>query len=216
MVQTGINLSILKDKSTTARFSITILNDIIDKLSCINLSNGWLVHNPDTDTLFFLKINMLNNQPRIQCSLVIDKGLLLNAFDQHKCQIYLSLHIIDDIRQIEALLVEIETFCRSPCYTNSKSIQCSVKQHVENAILELENAIGIIEQTDKEIELDESRIENLSPKIGYEFLLDQLKYLIVPKDRRRYSITTQVFALKVHDISPACFRLIQFSSCLNF
>ena len=109
----------------------------------------------------------------------------------------------------------IETFCRSPCNTNSKSIQCSVKQHVENAILELENAIGIIEQTDKEIELDETRIENLSPKIGHEFLLDQLKYLIVPKHRRRYSITTQVFALKVHGISPACFRLIQFSNCLN-
>ena len=80
MVQTGINLSILEDKSTTARFSKTILNDIIDMLSCINLSNGWLVHKPDT-TLFFLKINLLNNQPHIQCSLVIDKGLLLNAFD---------------------------------------------------------------------------------------------------------------------------------------
>ena len=37
----------------------------------------------------------------------------------------------------------------------------------------------------------------------------------MPKHRRCYRITTQAFALKVHGISPACFRLIQFSNCLN-
>ena len=42
--------------------------------------------------------------------------------------------------------------------------------------------------SDQDLEFDVSLIENqpLSPKIGYEFLLNQLRYLIVPKQRRRY------------------------------
>ena len=46
------------------------------------------------------------------------------------------------------------------------------------------------------------------------FLLDQLKYLIVDKHARRYSILTQVFCLKIYGISPACYSLIQSSNCI--
>ena len=110
MVQTAINLSIVDNTSTIDKFSISILNDTVVKLSWIDLSNSWVVHKPDTDTLFFLKIITLDNQPSIQCSLVIDQCLLINGFDQHKRQIHLSLNKINDIRQIETLSVEIETF----------------------------------------------------------------------------------------------------------
>ena len=51
-------------------------------------------------------------------------------------------------------------------------------------------------------------------RIRLNFLLDQLKYLIVDKHGRSYTILTQVFCLKVHGISPACYRLIQGSSGL--
>ena len=71
LVQTAINLSIVNNKSTIDKFSIRILNDIVDKLSWIDLSNSWVVHKPDTDPFFFLK-SSLDNQPSIQCSLVID------------------------------------------------------------------------------------------------------------------------------------------------
>ena len=50
--------------------------------------------------------------------------------------------------------------------------------------------------------------------IRLNFLLDQLKYLIVDKHARRYNILTQVFCLKIHGISPACYRLIQGSNCI--
>ena len=111
---------------------------------------------------------------------------MINAFDQHKCQIYLSLNKIQDIRQIE------------------------------NAIIELESAIGLIEHNDRDINLTSPKSRtHLIHQNRASFLLDQLKYFIVPKHWRRYSITTQVFAIKVHGISPACFRLIQSSNCLN-
>ena len=61
MVQTAINLSIVNNTSTIDKFSISILNDIVDKLSWIDLSNSSVVHKPDTDTLFFLKIITLDN-----------------------------------------------------------------------------------------------------------------------------------------------------------
>ena len=45
-------------------------------------------------------------------------------------------------------------------------------------------------------------------------LVGQLRNLINSKSRRRYNILTQVFSLKIHGISPACYRLIQSSNCL--
>ena len=142
---------------------------------------------------------------------------MINGFDQHKRQIHLSFNKINDIRQIETLLVEIETFSVNNPKSKPNQRQPSVKKHVENAITELQSAIKLIEHSDQDIEFEEPQIENLPilPKIGIMFLLDQLRYLIVSKHGRRYSVTTQVFSLKVHGISPACFRLIQSSNCLN-
>ena len=88
------------------------------------------------------------------------------------------------------------------------------------AINNLEHAIKLIEHNDDDDddddELDPVQTETVqnSPKIGIHFLLNQLKCLIAPKFGRRYSIITQVFALKIHSISPACFRLVQSSNCL--
>ena len=45
-------------------------------------------------------------------------------------------------------------------------------------------------------------------------MIGQLTNLLTNKNNRRYNILTQVFSLKIHGISPACYRLIQSSSCL--
>ena len=129
--------------------------------------------------------------------------------------IYLS-NKINDIRQIETLLVEIETFSVNNPKSKSNQRQPSVKQHVENAIIELQSTIEQIELNDQDIEFEGPKIENLPkfPKIGIMFLLDQ--YLLVSKHGGRYSVTTQVFSLKVHGIFPACFQLIQSSNCLIY
>ena len=135
-VQTAINLRLVVNTFTIAKFSITILNDIVCKLNCIVLSSGWVFHKPKPDT-FPPKITTL---PCIQCSLVIDKGLLTCAlaFDQQNRQIYLSINKIDDIRQIEILLIKIETFCLSNPNSKliNKSWSCFRKSCVENSIVE--------------------------------------------------------------------------------
>ena len=76
MVQTAINPILVENTATIAKYSITILNDIVCKLNFIDLSSGWIFHKHEPDTLFIHKITTLVNQPCIQCSLVIDKGFL--------------------------------------------------------------------------------------------------------------------------------------------
>ena len=81
----------------------------------------------------------------------------------------------------------------------------------------MEQVIKLLDHDDLDFDTDEAVNENLfSPsKIGFHFLLDQLKILKVSKFGRRYSVLTQVFSLKIHGISPACYRLIQSSNCLT-
>ena len=138
--------------------------------------------------------------------------VLINTSAKHN-----YLNKINDISQIETLLVEIETFSVNNPKSKPNQRQHSFKKHVENAITELQSAIEQIEHSDQDIEFEGPQIENL-PILSrnWEYvLIDQLRYLIVSKHGLRYSVTTQVFSLKVQGISAACFRLIQSSNCLN-
>ena len=65
-----------------------------------------------------------------------------------------------------------------------------------------------------DLNIDNLYCSSESLNISFNFLVGQLRNLINSKSRRRYSILTQVFSLKIHGISPACYRLIQSSTCL--
>ena len=147
--------------------------------------------------------------PSIERSLFIDENLNMKAFHSEKHRIPLSLMTINDVRQIETMLHEIDCFTVSQIPTISKN--SIVEGHVHCAIKEIGSAINFVEE-------DESNCPEInddqSMKIRLYFLMDQLKYLITEKFHRRYNILTQVFALKIHGLSPACYRLIQSSSCL--
>ena len=82
--------------------------------------------------------------------------------------------------------------------------------HIENAIHNISSAIDTLEPSHS----SDFEIERNSMSIRLNFLLDQLKYLIVDKHGRRYNILTQVFGLKFHGNYPACYRHIQGSNCL--
>ena len=86
-----------------------------------------------------------------------------------------------------------------------------MKKHFENAIHNLNNDIDRLDPTHSKFDFEADKDSML---ISLNFLLDQLKYLIVDKHARRYNILTQVFCLKVHGISPACYRLIQGTNCI--
>ena len=104
----------------------------------------------------------------IKFSFAIDSDLFIKAFHQQNCQIQLSIQKLSDIRQIETLLGEIESFSDSPQSQISKSSQLSVKSYVEMAINNLEHAIKLIEHNDDDDddELDPVQTETVqnSPK----------------------------------------------------
>ena len=83
-------------------------------------------------------------------------------------------------------------------------------QHVNTAIHNITNATDSLNPTHS---MSDFEPENYYLIMRLNFLLDQLKYLIVDKHARRYSILTQVLCLKIHGISPACYRLIHGSNC---
>ena len=85
---------------------------------------------------------------------------------------------------------------------------------VENAIMEISSAINKLEPSNNSLTEYETGRNTDSMRIRLNFLLDQLKYLILDKYSRHFSILTQVFCLKIQGISPVSYRLIQSSNCL--
>ena len=128
-----------------------------------------------------------------------------------KHSIPISVSKIDDIREIETIIDEIELYTLQPQIPDASTL---VRTHAENGINEINCAIALLNNIDDEeyIETDNC---NSSMKIRLNSLLDQLKYVITNKHHRRYNILlTQVFALKVYGLSPASYQLIQSSNCL--
>ena len=116
-----MKLSREESATTNAKFSISLIADVIDKLSYIDLSNGWTSHIPDFNSIIFLKIVVKDSQPQIEASLTIRSDLYLTAFCQQKYQIDLSMNQVSDIRQIETLLLEIDCLPR-PKITRSSEM----------------------------------------------------------------------------------------------
>ena len=140
-------------------------------MSYIDLSNGWTSHIPDFNSIIFLKIVVKDSQPHIETSLTIKSVLYITAFHQQKYQIDLSMNKVSDIRQIETLLLEIDGLPRTKITQNSETPQPTVTTCLENAIINLEQVIKLLDHDDLDFDTDEAVNENLfSPsKIGFHF-----------------------------------------------
>ena len=117
------------------------------------------------------------------------------------------------MRLLEKIIQEVEMFEMAKITSVSSSVN-PVKKHVENAIMEISSAINKLEPSNNSLTEYETGRNTDSTRIRLNCLLDQLKYLILDKYSRRFSILTQVFCLKIQGISPASYRLIQSSNCL--
>ena len=167
----------------------------------------------DNNPLFFIKIIILETGPFIDRSVLVDDNLYIKAFDNKNATTPISRISINDTRQVETIIYGVDTF--SPVLqTISSQIEYSINNHVKLAIRELESAIKLVDG-DLDLNIDDLHCSSESSIISFNFLFGQLKNLTNSKSRRRYSILTQVFCLKIHGISPACYRLIQSSNCLN-
>ena len=64
-------------------------------------------------------------------------------------------------------------------------------------------------------EFTSSPLDSLDILARLQFITCQLENSILPKNRRRYSIITQVLALKSHLISPSCYKYLPSLDCLS-
>ena len=123
---------------------------------------------------------------------MVNDGLYIQAFDNKNVTIPISRISINDTRQVETILDEVDTF--SPVLqTNSPQTECSINNHVKLAIRELESAIKLVDGDSLDLDIDDlhCRCECLS--ISFHFLVGQIINLIISKSRRRYNILTQYF-----------------------
>ena len=139
--------------------------------------------------------------------------MYIKAFDNKNVTIPISRIFINDIRQVETILDEVDTFSLL-LQTNNSQTECSINNHIKLAIYELETATKLVESDSIDLDMDDLHCSSESLSISFHFLVGQLRNLITAKSRRRYNILTQVFSLKIHGMSPACYRLIQSSNCL--
>ena len=135
---------------------------------------------------------------------------MFKAFYKQTNRIRLNYHVVRDIKSLVNIFHEVDIFeINQNEQVNSSST--AIKYHIENAVHNITSAIDLLEPKNLEVDFE---MEKETVRIRLNLLLDQLKYLIIDKHGRRYSILIQVFSLKVHNIFPACYRLIQGSSCL--
>ncbi|KAI6655342.1 Transposable element P transposase [Oopsacas minuta] len=117
-------------------------------------------------------------------------------------RIPLSLTQINDIRQLNDLLKEIENHSAP---TNSPE---TFQHHVREATGSIRKAIDSL--------LTGEESGNQQPLLSsLQFILCQLDNALIAKTMRRYNIETLVLSLKCQLISPVCYRYLQSLDCLS-
>ena len=157
------------------------------KLNLISLQN-WIIWYSSDSSVHLLLLRLEKLRISIEASLSVNSDLITNAFYENE-PISLSLNILNDIRQVEALFNEIvrSSFIKTGSDTDSICHHVnSAKVHIIDAIYEIE------ESTAKALKLNEEDnvISTYLPRL--QFILGQVENIMVPKNRRRYNIITQV------------------------
>ena len=189
LIESAYSKSIADNEQTVDKFLINPYSDLLSKLHLIDLRNGWVTHVSNDNPLILIKIAILETGPIIDRSVLVNDDLYIQAFDNKNVTIPISRISINDTRQVETILDEVEKF--SPLIQpNSSRSECSINTHVNLAISELESAITDVEGDPIYLDIDELHFNNESLSISFHFIVRQLRNLISSKRRRRYNILT--------------------------
>ncbi|KAI6658772.1 hypothetical protein LOD99_15097 [Oopsacas minuta] len=202
LIDTAINESLLQYNQDKELFQITTLEDLVSKTKHSGLPNHWLVWSSDDNSFNLLKPSITNNNLiAIRCSLTITETLHTMGFYEG-IRIPLSLTQINDIRQLNDLLKEIENHSAP---TNSPE---TFQHHVREATGSIRKAIDSL-STGEESGNQQPLLSSL------QFILCQLDNALIAKTMRRYNIETLVLSLKCQLISPVCYTYLQSLDCLS-
>ena len=154
-------------------------------------------------------------RPRIDSSkiqvntyLSIEFDLSLKAY-HNGVTFPISFVTLCDVRQLESVLNEI-SIAPSAIISEDISTNLDNASHIASAESHILQAIDNMYHPESDNDLvpgaDVSRLQ---------FVLCQLRNSIVPKNRRRYNVLTQILSLKTHLISPASYQYLQSISCIS-
>ena len=183
------------------KFQINCFHDIQAKLTLLSIPKTWYLLYPDENSLIYMLPRLTEHIIIVNTHLLVSFYLSVRAFHNGET-LPIPICSISDIRQLESILCEISKSPRPIRSTESDSKtvnetlslsrdnfqQLINKVHASNCDLQLTDS------------LDFSRLQ---------FIKCHLENSIVPKERRRYNIITQVTALKAHLVSPACYKYLQ-------
>ena len=110
MMETAYTQSLTDNEETVDKFLIDSFSDLLSKLHLIDLRNGWISHHSEDNSLHFLKILITDSGPIIERSVLIDHDLFIRAFGINNIPICISRISINDTRQIESSLYEVDNF----------------------------------------------------------------------------------------------------------
>ena len=153
-----------------------------------------------------MRPHLLNSNILVDVYLTVESDLSIKAFHNGDV-IPLSTCSISDNRLLESILSEIYEFSHKPSSSNTSNTECTNATHISIAMEHTQQAIGKIPTSDEFFECPEiSRLQ---------FILCQLENSLIPKNRRRYNLMTQILALKTLLIWPACYKYLQGLPCLS-
>ena len=162
------------------------------KLNFISIPVNWYVLYPNDHCVNFVHTEIVNHTVSANMYLNIDTA----AFVFGK-NISLSLHGMNNIRQVEPIVSEIALIFTHNGSDSKRSFHLTrAKEHIKEII----NDLSLVNNCD---ESTSTKFPNLG---RLQFIMCQLENCFIPKTRRRYNVITQIIALKTHLISPSCYN----------
>ena len=202
----ALHLSLKSNIDESERFILRSFQDLQAKLPLISISNVWSYWYPNPNSLIFMRPRLDNNKILVNIYLTVEIDLSIRAYRNGEV-FQLSLISVSDTCQLESLLDEIAVLSDS----SEMSLGCtSNDSHIASAGIYIQQVINNISDNKSDEEF-----HNCPGISKLQFIHCQLQNSLIPKNRRRYNILTQVLSLKTHLISPSCYKYLQSMSCLS-
>ena len=209
LLNQAVSLSLESGLEEQEKFKIQSFHDLRAKLPILSVYNDWSTWYPDEHTLIFMRPRIDNCRIEVNTYISVEFDLSIKAY--HKGEYFLVPHVtLCDIRQLESVLNDISI--PSSVHTTSEDIPTNSdnSSHITSAESNIQQVIDNMYHSKSDDELIPC------PEVSrLQFILCQLQNSLVPKNRRRYSVLTQILSLKTHLISPASYHYLQSMSCIS-
>ena len=207
MFNEALTLSLASESEDKEKYQINCFQDIQAKLPLLSLPKTWSLWYPDDHSLIYMLPLLTEHNIIVNTHILVSFDLSVRAYRNGEI-LPLPICSISDIRHLESILCEISKSPRPVLST--ESVSKTVNETLSLAKDNIQLLINKVLSSNGDLELtDSTEISRL------QFIQCQLENSIVPKNRRRYNILTQVMALKAHLISPACYKYLQQMACLS-